>query len=188
MNYRAYARTIVIAVAVGLLPASSASADHAPVVHFDLPPLAAAGPAESDPSDPTLVTVQLRLSAMIAAADVPRIDQWLVRCQPRDSEVSIADYAPRTETSSDLATPIQVKETEEHCKTLGLSLDAAYGSTAHGNAGADHTKKNINTLQFDRIAPNKRSPHRVRSTADAVCTSNCVGPLNRFSKAKRRSR
>ena len=104
------------------------------------------------PYDPTLVTVELQLSSMIEAPEVPRIDQWLIRCQPRDNEVWIADYAPRTETASELASPIQVKQTEEESNSLGLSLDAAYGHVAHGNAGTDHTQKNINTVQFDRMA------------------------------------
>jgi hypothetical protein len=153
MNRRRYAIPIIITLAAGLYPEANVSADHDPVVRFDLPAVVAARPADADPSDPTLVTIPLRLSSMIESPAAPRIDQWLVRCQPRDNATSIADYAPRTEASSDLASPIQVKQTEEQTNAIGLSVDGAYGHLAHGKAGADLTKKNVNTLQFDRIAP-----------------------------------
>jgi hypothetical protein len=149
--------TIVIAVAIalsdGLLPTSHAFAGDKPIVHFDLAPVVVAVPSDTDPINPTLVTIELRLSSMIESPTVPRIDQWLVRCQPRDKAISIADYAPRTETSSDLATPIQVKRTEEKSNAMGLSIDGSYGHAAHGNAGTDMANKNTNTLQFDRVAP-----------------------------------
>ncbi|MFK8115265.1 MAG: hypothetical protein AB8B91_23900 [Rubripirellula sp.] len=127
---------------------------------FDLPPVAEVVPAsaaadqQTQPNDELeLVTVQLRLSSMIESPEVPRIDQWLVRCQPRDSALSIHDFAPRTETASDLATPIQVKNTEEQTKAIGLSLDGSYGHAARGNAGLDQASKNVNSVQFDRHAP-----------------------------------
>lgn len=142
-----------IFLAAGLHPISPASAADGAVVRFDLPPIAAARDATSDAGDPSLVTVELRLSSMIESARVPQIDQWIVRCQPRDSDVQIGDYAPRTETASGLSTPIQVKKTEEETNAFGLSLDGAYGHAIRGNVGSDHTNKNINTLQFDRVAP-----------------------------------
>lgn len=121
-----------------------------PAVHFDMPPTAAGSSSEGDP---TLVTVELRLSSMIDTAEVPRIDQWLVRCQPRSRAMTIADYAPRTETSSDLVTPIQVKQTEEESSSVGIGVNGGYGHHVHGNAGLDHGTKNILSLQFDRVAP-----------------------------------
>jgi hypothetical protein len=149
--------TIVIAVAIslseGLLPTSQAFAGDKPIVRFDLAPVVAAGPSDTDPIDPTRVTLKLRLSSMIESPNVPRIDQWLVRCQPRDKAISIADYAPRTETSTELTSPIQVKQIEEKNSTIGLSIDGSYGHAAHGNTGADIANKNTNTLQFDRVAP-----------------------------------
>lgn len=65
----------------------------------------------------------------------------------------IDDYAPRTETASGLATPIQVKKTAEETNGFGLSLDGAYGHAVQGKVGSDHAKKNTSTLQFDRVAP-----------------------------------
>jgi len=141
MNRRRYAIPIIITLAASLYSEANVSADHDPVVRFDLPAVVAARPADADPSDPTLVTIPLRLSSMIESPEVPRIDQWLVRCQPRDNTTSIADYAPRSEASSDLASPIQVKQTEEQTNAIGLSVDGAYGHLAHGKAGADLTKK-----------------------------------------------
>jgi hypothetical protein len=153
MNRHRYTIAFIITLATGLFPQANVSADHDPVVRFDLPAVVAARPADADPSDPTLVTIRLRLSSMIEAPQVPRIDQWLVRCQPRDNATSIADYAPRTEATSGLASPIQVKQTKEKTNAIGLSVDGSYGHAAHGKAGADLTTKNVSTLQFDRIAP-----------------------------------
>lgn len=144
--------TIVITTAAGWLAAPPTLADDPAPVRFDLPPVVAAVPA-ADPYDPKRVTVELLLSSMIESPDVPRIDQWLVRCQPRDHAVQIKDYSPRTETASELATPIQVKQTREQSNSFGLSLDGGYGPAVRGNAGMDHARKDCNSLQFDRVAP-----------------------------------
>jgi hypothetical protein len=144
---------IMVGFVAGMLPVPHLRADHHPAVHFDLPQVAAAEPSQSAISDSSLVTVQLRLSSMIESPEAPRIDQWLVRCQPRDSDVRIADYAPRTETSSDLASPIQVKQSEEESHSFGLSVDGAYGHAVRANSGLDRGKKNTSTLQFDKVAP-----------------------------------
>ena len=143
-----FAAIVGLMVTFAETPAALAADD--PAVHFDMPPTAAASSTEDDP---TLVTVELRLSSMIDTAEVPRIDQWLVRCQPRGRAMAIADYAPRTETSSDLVTPIQVKQTEEESSSVGIGVNGGYGHHVHGNAGLDHGSKNIQSLQFDRVAP-----------------------------------
>ena len=152
MSHQNHTIAIVVLLAAGSLRTSDVSAKESRVVRFDLPPVAAAYPAELDPSDPTLVTVQLRLSSMIESPEVPRIDQWVVRCQPRDRAILIADYAPRTETASDLASAIQIKTTREQTDAVGLSLDGAYAHALRGKAGADYSKKNVRSVQFDRIA------------------------------------
>ena len=119
-------------------------------VQFDLPPIAVA--VDSD-EDSNMVTLELRLSSMIDSPDTPPIDQWLVRCQPRDRSITIVDYAPRTESGSDLATPIQVKNTTEKGSAMGIGLDGAYGHLARINAAADQSKKRTNSVQFDKVAP-----------------------------------
>lgn len=148
-------RSILIAVttAISITSASGRpSLADAPQVAFDLPPITA---ASSTDDDPALVTFQLRLSSIIPAADAPRVDQWLVRCQPRNQDVLVADYAPRTETSSDLATPIQVKEIDESSQAFGISIDANHGNLVTGHAGTDHSKKTSTSQQFDRLAPHQ---------------------------------
>lgn len=144
---------LAIAFSVTVVSSKSVFAADRPVVHFDMAPVVAGLSSEADPDDPTLITLKLQLSSMIESPDVPAIDQWLVRCQPRDKAITIADYAPRTETSSDLASPIQVRQTEEKNNSAGVSIDGAYGLAVRGNVGADSATKNINTLQFDRVAP-----------------------------------
>ena len=87
MNNHFHTSMLIIAGFVaGVCPAPAAHGDHLSAVHFDLPQVAAAEPAEPVLSDRRLVTVALRLSSMIESPEMPRIDQWLVRCQPRDRE------------------------------------------------------------------------------------------------------
>jgi len=119
------------------------------LVQFDLPPTVAA----TSPNDPRLVSIELRLSSLIESPDLPPIKQWVVRCIPRDSVVSIADYAPRTETGSDLSTPIQVKKTKEESNSTGISINGSYSHLTRANLGADRENKSRDTIQFDRIAP-----------------------------------
>jgi hypothetical protein len=134
----------VLSVPVNLLAGPS------PVVRFDMAPIAAAASSESDPN---VVTIQFRLSSMIESPEKEKIDQWIVRLQPRDQGAELVDYSPRTETASDLVSPIQVKESAEQSNALGLTADTSYGHLARGKFGADRSTKNINTQQFDRVAP-----------------------------------
>lgn len=143
---------ILFTLAVSLAPAPSASADQDPVVDFDLPAIVEARPVVTETSDSHHVTIELRLSAIIETPEMPHVDQWLVQCRPRGSEVTIVDYSPRTETASNMAGPIQVKQTLEAANAVGISVDGAYGHMI-GNAGADVSKKSIDSLQFDRVAP-----------------------------------
>jgi hypothetical protein len=90
---------------------------------------------------------------MIVSPEVPAISQWLVQCQPRDRSIWIVDYSPQTEALSDVASPIQVKNTTEEGKSMGIGLDGAYGHLARIHAAADQSQKQIQSVQFDRIAP-----------------------------------
>ncbi len=150
MQFRIYFLLIAI-----LTPHSNTlgvAADSHSVVHFDMPPSIAAQVVESG-NDRVLLQVELKLSSMISSPEKARIDQWLVRCEPRGQFASIIDYSPRTETGSDIATHIQVKQSKEKQQSLGVGVNGDYLSSLRGNAGADHTRKNIDSLQFDRIAP-----------------------------------
>lgn len=140
----------VLPFVFGLILVSNAVAGE--VIQFDLPPVVAAR-TESSPNDQTdLVTIELPLSSMIISPTPPEIDQWLVRCQPRDTDVAIADYAPRTETASDMASPIQIKQTEEKSSSFGAAINGSYGKVAQGNLGADQGQKNVETIEYQRHA------------------------------------
>ncbi len=145
-------RFVRVLIFANLCSATFAHGDQS-VIHFDLPPVTVARPVEAELDDDSLVTIELKLSSMIATPDVPRIDQWLVQCQPRDTLLSIADYAPRTEVASDITGPIQIKKSNESTKSIGIAVDGAYGYLAHANSGIDRGSKDIDSYQLDRIAP-----------------------------------
>lgn len=119
-------------------------------VRFDLPPVAVAVPSETDSS---VVSFTLNLSSMIASPAAPRVDQWLVTIKPRNREGTIVDYAPRTETGSDISTPVQHKQSSEKSKSMGASVDGAYSQLLRGTIGSDQGTKDIDSVQFDRHAP-----------------------------------
>ena len=138
------------------LSSSSWSQDH--VIRFDMSPNVASTPIQSDAAiqrdtaiqnDTRLVQCELRLSSLIASPSFPRIDQWLVRCRPRDAQMRIADYAPRTETRSEIDGPIQIKISDENTKSLGLSVTGDYAKIVKGSLGADSTNKNCITQQYN---------------------------------------
>ncbi len=130
-----------------------ANADNEHLIQFDLPPVAPAWPSEQTPGDRSIVTVELRLSSILLSPTPPTFDQCIVRCQARDGELSIADYAPRTETASDLATPIQIKQTDEKTQSFGISMDGSYASIARGKVGADNGNKKTDCVEYQRHAP-----------------------------------
>lgn len=128
-----------------------------PKIQFDFSPLAVAAPVE--PSESTvvvpghrLVAVSLQLSTLVHATDLS-VDRLMITIRSEDPEVRIADYAPRTELSSDTAGEIDVQQTLEQNKHLGLTVAAKYGHTIDGNLGGDIGKKNLETLKFKRISP-----------------------------------
>ena len=130
----------------------AANQDNAPEIFFDLPLVSAGVPLQTS-SASQLVDVELRLSSMIVAPNPQRIDQWIVRCQPRQDGIQIADYAPRTEVTSPIQGPIQVKLTDEKTESVGLAVNGTYGDLARGNVGADRGSKKAECLQYDRVAP-----------------------------------
>ncbi len=150
MQFRVY--FLLFAISISHANIVSVAADSHSIVHFDIPPSVAADVVESGRGR-ALLQVELKLSSMISSPETARIDQWLVRCQPRGQFASIVDYSPRTETSSDIATHIQVKQSKEKHQSLGVGVNGDYFSSLRGNAGLDHTRKNIDSLQFDRLAP-----------------------------------
>lgn len=133
------------------LMASTALVAAEPMIHFDMPPVAVA--RDDSSGDRNLVTIDLKLSSMIAAPNMPRIDQWIVQCQPRSADLQVEDYSPRTEVASDISGPIEVKRTKERSSSAGTSLDGGYGHVANFHAGFDHGSKDINSVQVNRVAP-----------------------------------
>ncbi len=143
---------MLIAVLIICPNAGIFAADKHTVVHFDLPSSAAATVVESAAGRASL-KVELKLSSMVSSPEATRIDQWLVRCQPRGQFASIIDYSPRTETGSDIASHIQVKQSKEKQQSLGVGVNGSYFSSLSGNAGLDYSKKKIDSRQFERLAP-----------------------------------
>jgi len=143
---------MLIALSIICSDAGSVAADRNAVVHFDIPPSAAANVVESASGRASL-KIEIKLSSMISSPEAARIDQWLVRCQPRGQFASIVDYSPRTETGSDIASHIQVKQSKEKQQSLGVGVNGNYFSNFSGNAGLDNSRKKIDSLQFDRLAP-----------------------------------
>ena len=131
-------------------------------IQFDMPPLAVAVPfpptseiqqsADLLPGE-TLVACELVLSSLIAEPYNAPAQQWIVRCQPRDESIMIADYGPRTEVASEVDGPIQVKQLDEHTESFGFSADGAHGHLARASFGSDYGQKKSDSYQFNRIAP-----------------------------------
>jgi hypothetical protein len=142
------------------------------VIRFDMSPNVPLTPVQGHPgagdlghsvlgqSDLRLVQCELRLSSLIASPSFPRIDQWLVRCQPRDMEMRITDYAPRTEIRSEIEGPIQIKVTDENTQSLGLSVVGDYGKMVKGNLGAESANKNCVARQYNA----KPAVHAVKAS------------------------
>ena len=118
---------------------SSAAFAAEPSIHFDMAPVSVAREGSADNGN--LVTIDLKLSSMIAAPNLPRIDQWIVQCQPRNAELQVKDYASRTEVGSDIAGPVQVKRTNERSSSAGTF--SASPSTQHRKPTLDPRYKSV---------------------------------------------
>lgn len=135
-------------------------------ISFDLPSTAVATPVTPIDARASVaygaaetVEVNLRLSSLVCGSELPRIDRWIVRCVPRSSTWQVVDYAPRTETATEFAGPIQVKQTDEETTAFGLSTDAApinfHGAFAgaKGHVGFDQAEKQGTATQYEKHAP-----------------------------------
>jgi hypothetical protein len=141
-----------------------------PLVSFDLPQVAVAttareasasqgsrpeasdnGDAEIPARPDPVVTFELQLSSMIASPDAPRIDQWLVRCEPRDERLLIRDYSPKTELAASTEGAINVRQSDETNQHFGFGVDGSYGHALRGNLGMDAGEKSSETLEFKRL-------------------------------------
>jgi hypothetical protein len=133
---------LLIALMTSTLAAGNA------VIRFDLPPTVA---ATASGQQSNTVLCQFRVSSLIATPGSPAIDQWLVVCQPRDPELMIVDYSPKTDAESDIDGPIEVKSTDESSASLGLSIDGNY--FARASLGADQCSKSTDSRQYAVTAP-----------------------------------
>lgn len=135
-------------------------------ISFDLPPTAVAIPVTSTGHHASvaygsaeIVEINLRLSSLVCGSELPQIDRWIVRCIPRSSSWKVVDYAPRTETATDFAGPIQVKQTDEETSAFGLSTDATpihFGGAfagGKGHMGFDQAEKQGTATQYQKHAP-----------------------------------
>lgn len=166
LSLLAYFRSTCLLFAVLASGPSIADAGDGHFISFDLPPTAVAVPVTTAGDHAALPTgvgetveVSLRLSSLVCGSELPQIDRWMIRCVPRSSAWRVVDYAPRTETASEYASPIQVKKTDEEASAFGMSTDVAPLKVsgafvgASGHMGFDKTAKHLNSTQFDRHAP-----------------------------------
>jgi len=136
-----------------LAPATIAIAA-GPRIQFDMPSVAVASQADTGDD----VSIDLVISSLVfdgrrhAGGDDPPVDHLLVRCRMRDP-LPIVNYQPKTELQSDFAGPISVTNKDEKIDSFGLSLDGSVHAIGAGRVGADDTRKQSDSTQFQRQAP-----------------------------------
>lgn len=102
-----------------------------------------------------LLRVEAPVSLLLYHGEASRIRDVVVEIDGAGAGLRVHDYAPRTELASELANPIEVKQTEGIDKTLGGSLggkisgDVALLPTISGGVTKNETK----TETRSRLAP-----------------------------------
>lgn len=148
---------MLVVITASALPAGNA-------IQFDVPPTVVAIPVADD-AGRDLIECPLRVSSLIASPSSPRIDQWLIVCQPRNADMTIVDYCPKTGSASNIEGPIVVKKTDESSLNFGLSVSGDLAGIAGGNIGADRGDKQTDSRQYS-----------LKATQHAVTAS---GTINR---------
>jgi hypothetical protein len=141
---------LVVSLAI-VAPAAEAG------VRFDLSPMAAATPVEpAETATPVpghrLIKLSLQLSMMLGPDQDP-VENLRVTIRSTDDAVRVADYAPRTELRSRMSGEIDVQQTVETNKHVGLTAAGHYGKMVEASLGGDLGQKDIETLKFKRVAP-----------------------------------
>ncbi|TWT70759.1 hypothetical protein [Crateriforma conspicua] len=132
----------------GWLPNDVADASDARPVQFDLHPVVAAHAV--DPSDASVVQIQLKVSSIVPSIDDRPMDQWTLRLIPRNDRLVVRDYSPQTSGASHLDGSIDVKVTEEDSESFGLASVVSYGP-ASADAGVDNINKTIESRSFREL-------------------------------------
>lgn len=124
-------------------------------VRFDVPQVVEAKVLESseDGGGDLLITVEMTISIIVDSLSAPRIDQLVVEMTPRGGSAMVVDYAPRTELASNYSGGIEVQQTDESSRSVGVSVDAGYPPVGGGNLSAARSEKNVSSVKFNRVAP-----------------------------------
>lgn len=118
-------------------------------VNFDLPSVMTVTPVSDRCNE---VVVKLRLCALTNPNQPKPTQYWWIVAQPEQPNIQIVDYAPRTETDSELSTGIDTKSSTEKSTSLGFGLTFDYNQLANLRGAGDQATKKQKTVQFQTKA------------------------------------
>jgi hypothetical protein len=146
---------LAIAVLVSTDPAFAQDLASQSAARFDVPQVVEAKVLETseDGGGDLLISVEMTISIIVDSLSAPRIDQLVVEMTPRGGSAMVVDYAPRTELASHYSGGIEVQQTDESNRSVGVSVDAGYPPVGGGNLSAARGEKNIASVKFNRVAP-----------------------------------
>jgi len=98
------------------------------------------------------VSITIPVSSLIESPELLRVDQWLIRVQPRQRTLKVVDYAPRTAVAAETNGPIQVVLSDEDRQSVGLSVDGALALAA-GHLGIESAAKASESMQYETPPP-----------------------------------
>ncbi|MEZ6087574.1 MAG: hypothetical protein R3C05_06025 [Pirellulaceae bacterium] len=136
----------------------SLSAESTSAIAFDVASVAAArtvepAPGVFVPEGYRWVQVHLDISSLIDSAQKNKPHEFLYTLHWANRDSRVMDYSPRTQLSDTVIGGIQVEESKEKSKNLGLSVKGSYIGMIHGDGGADVADKVCNRTKFEKVAP-----------------------------------
>jgi len=129
----------------------------APRVQFDLHPLVACRDvtteefARSHPGD-RLIEAKLHVSSLIKSGDEDDLIEFFYRIQSPRGTVQVVDYSPTTSMTSTYEGSIEVQDSKERVRSLGINASGGYSHIVKGNASAELGSKNGSVTRY-KIVP-----------------------------------
>ena len=140
-----------------LLAAACVAAADEPVVRFDVPALLAVHELEFAeghvPPSPTqkIVEVVIPVTSEVTSSERSETDEFRIDVYWNRNVYPLVDYAPKTQTVSDVDGLISVEKSSDKNSGIGINLSSSYPDVVSGAAKADLSKRSGTKLKYEEV-------------------------------------
>jgi hypothetical protein len=140
-----------------LISASAVASDADENVQFDVPAVLAAKEVQIGDGDDfkganhRIIAVTVSVTSEISPAEQGNIDAFRFDVFWNRNPYPISDYAPRTQTFSEIAGTIEVDQSSEKNLNYDIQIVGSYPSLANGTAHVDRNHRDTKNIRYNEV-------------------------------------